>query len=430
MPLPEATLFGQRWAEILGKDSLAIRVFATLSETSGALVAPLVDSTRRRNPVIDAVLEHDLVETQKHAAAHFRAITLLPTPRAFELGDDPLAFIRAHGIRRARANVPLNAVLQAYRTGHKGFWAAISEIINRLATSSDEGLRTTMLLSDYCIEYTDLISIAVTDAYIAGEAQLAVQRTRVSITVLEDLLRGEYPRTKDAVDLCERANIGDGQLMVVAVARRPPQANSHYPARERSMLAEIIEAALSTPDLGRFIELRLDEIVAIVSSRDAPGARVARALRQHAGILAGDRPSGAAIGIGLDIQSIAELPRCYTEAVAAIDIGGKEPSVVHLAEIPLDTYLRYKADETALRLAPHWAGTLGGGNLIETLNTFAACSLNVKACAAALKVHTNTIYHRLNRVQRLTGADPRTFAGLSQLLSALSIRCSAANVKG
>ncbi|MDB6160584.1 MAG: PucR C-terminal helix-turn-helix domain [Gammaproteobacteria bacterium] len=34
------------------------------------------------------------------------------------------------------------------------------------------------------------------------------------------------------------------------------------------------------------------------------------------------------------------------------------------------------------------------------------------ATARALGVHNNTIYHRLNRVQTLTGLDPRTYRGL------------------
>lgn len=422
MPVSEARLFGQRWAERLGCDPLAIRVIAGLSEESDALVAPLVESTRKTNPVLAAVLEHDLAAVHRHTATHFRTIALLPTPRIVELGEDPLAFVRAHGARRANARVPLNAVLQGYRTGHKGFWAAMREIINRLAESADRGLRTTMLLSDYCIEYTDLISVAVANAYIAEEAQIAAQRTRVSITVLEDLLRGERPRTREALDLCEAANIGNHAPMVVAVARGIPQTGRNYPAHERSILVQAIEAALPEGEFGRLVELRADEIVVIASSPSATGKRLTRALRDHSSIIAHGRTWGVSVGVGLDVPSIAQLPRSYAEAVAAIDITEGGPEVAHLADIPVDIYLRHKADETALRLAPSWSTGLDGGSLPETLNAFAACSLNVKTCAATLNVHTNTVYHRLNRVRKLTGIDPRTFAGLSQLLSALSLR--------
>src|SRR5947209_6500946 len=215
MVVPDTTDFSRRWAARLRNNPLAMRVITALSRNSAGLVAPLVDSTRHGNPTIAAVLEHDLVETQKHAAAHFRAMTTLPTARAPELGADPLAFVRAHGARRAKAGVPLNAVLQAYRTGHKGFWAATSKIIGQLARNADDALRTTMLLSNYCIEYTDLISVVVADAYAAEESRLAAHRTRLSVAVVEDLLRGQSPRTGEAADLCERAGIGQERLLVV-----------------------------------------------------------------------------------------------------------------------------------------------------------------------------------------------------------------------
>lgn len=419
MPLPDTCDFSRRWAKLLRDDVLAMRVVAALAKKGDALVVPLVDSTRRGNPAIDAVLETDLVETRRHAATHFRTITTLPTAQVRQLGDDPLAFVRAHGVRRARAHVPLNAVLQAYRVGHKGFWAAISEIINQLATNAHDGLRTTMLLSDYCIEYTDLISIVVTDAYIAEEARLASQRLRLSITVVEDLLRGASPSMGDAADLCQRAGIGDQRPMAVAIARRP--ASRQYSVEERSALAQLIGAVLVAPEFGRLIELRLDEIVVIASCAAAPGERVARALRDRLAELDRDALSGVSIGIGLDVHSIAGLSRSYEEAVAAIEIAGQERTVAHLAETAVDAYLRHKADETAMRLTPPWAETLVGNDLVGTLHSFAASSLNVKACAAALGVHNNTIYHRLNRVQKLTGVDPRSYAGLSQLLCALDL---------
>ena len=127
------------------------------------------------------------------------------------------------------------------------------------------------------------------------------------------------------------------------------------------------------------------------------------------------------IGIGLDATSIAELPRSYSEAVAATEIEAAGHPVAHLASVSVDAWLRHRADATARRLKPAWSGALRDSRLVPTLEAFAAASLNVKACANLLKVHNNTVYHRLNNVRRLTGVDPRTYAGLSHLLAVLSI---------
>src|SRR5580765_5720190 len=182
--LSDARAFGDAWKKKLQTDPLAVRVVTALWREREALSAPVIARTRRENPVIDAVIAADQPETIRHVLEHFRALLSLPTQRLADLGEEPLAFVRMHGVRRARAGVPLLAVLQAYRTGHKGFWAALCDMITRLAPDAQSGLRTTMLLSDYCIEYTDLISIVVTEAHIAEEALLAAQRTRISIAVL------------------------------------------------------------------------------------------------------------------------------------------------------------------------------------------------------------------------------------------------------
>ncbi len=391
------------------------------------LSAPVIARTRRENPVIDAAIAADEADTTRHVLEHFRALLSLPTPRLAALGGEPLAFVQAHGVRRARAGVPLLAVLQAYRTGHKGFWAALCAMINRFAEDAETALRTTMLLSDYCIEYTDLISIAVTDAYLAEEALLAAHRTRLSIAVLEELLRGEPPRSIEALDHCARAGIGYGRPMVMLVARKEDAAGAApFSADERGTLARAIDNALPQATFGRLVELRLDEVVAVISCAERPGKRAAEALRAQVAEAA-DFPAGSIqIGIGLDVIDISELPRSYREAGIAIALLGAGQPVAHLADAQIDAYLRHNADTTARSLTIPGVEALQTGELIATLHAFARASLNVKACAAILNVHNNTVYHRLNAVRRLTGVDPRTYSGLSNLLAALSVAAAPA----
>jgi DNA-binding PucR family transcriptional regulator len=99
---------------------------------------------------------------------------------------------------------------------------------------------------------------------------------------------------------------------------------------------------------------------------------------------------------------------------------------MHFTDIDLPDFLIRRADKTALSLIPEWTRQLipdGGqsGELSRTIRTFAECSLNVKQTARRLSVHTNTVYFRLNRINKLTGIDPRTFSGASILLTALRL---------
>ena len=52
----------------------------------------------------------------------------------------------------------------------------------------------------------------------------------------------------------------------------------------------------------------------------------------------------------------------------------------------------------------------------ETVRAFAAADLNVSSAAAAMHLHPNTVRYRLARIASASGHDPRTFAGLLELL--------------
>jgi sugar diacid utilization regulator len=95
--------------------------------------------------------------------------------------------------------------------------------------------------------------------------------------------------------------------------------------------------------------------------------------------------------------------------------------------IDLPEFLIRRADTAAVRLIPAWARQLGAAGddqareLRRTLRAFADCSFNVKQTAGRLRVHINTVYFRLNRINTLTGVNPRTYEGTSLLLTALRL---------
>ena len=141
----------------------------------------------------------------------------------------------------------------------------------------------------------------------------------------------------------------------------------------------------------------------------------------------GRRSPAARIGISGDIVDIVSLPQALEEARLALDCASAAQPLMLFAEIDLPDFLIRRADSTALRLIPDWVrhfaptGADPGRDLASTIRTFADCSLNVKQTAHRLGVHTNTVYFRLNRITKLTGIDPRTYAGASQLLTTLRL---------
>ncbi len=129
----------------------------------------------------------------------------------------------------------------------------------------------------------------------------------------------------------------------------------------------------------------------------------------------------------MDTSEIERLPQACQEAERAVEFTGADRGVLHFREIGLMEFLVRRPDAAAQRLIPAWAGRLkeadGGksGTLSRTIRQFAACDLNVKRTARDLNLHTNTVYFRLNHVHKLTGVDPRSYLGLSLLLTTLQM---------
>ena len=56
---------------------------------------------------------------------------------------------------------------------------------------------------------------------------------------------------------------------------------------------------------------------------------------------------------------------------------------------------------------------------VETIRAFSTADLNVARAAEQIHVHPNTVRYRLQQIAAKTGYDPRTFAGLVDLICIL-----------
>jgi sugar diacid utilization regulator len=192
-------------------------------------------------------------------------------------------------------------------------------------------------------------------------------------------------------------------------------------------LARLVERALPSSVFGKLVDIRNSEVTGVISSDADTAARALRALRRM-GVkksTAGDL--AAAVGISLDATDIDRLPQAHEEARIALSFANKSRPVMQFHDIELSEFLIRGADRAAYRLIPGWARHFSDPDdertrdLLLTIRAFADASLNVKHAARLLGVHTNTVYFRLNRINKLTGVDPRTYSGTSALITALRL---------
>jgi DNA-binding PucR family transcriptional regulator len=125
---------------------------------------------------------------------------------------------------------------------------------------------------------------------------------------------------------------------------------------------------------------------------------------------------------------VAELPRAYREAHAALDGVGECGGVAALARLsPFEYLSRVRSDDTARRLVdPRVRAFLDedrrrGQALTTTIRAFAAADLNLRVAAERLQVHPNTAQYRLRRIEERSGRNPRRLEDLLDLLVAIAL---------
>lgn len=54
---------------------------------------------------------------------------------------------------------------------------------------------------------------------------------------------------------------------------------------------------------------------------------------------------------------------------------------------------------------------------IEMIRTYAECDMGLNETARRMYVHKNTVIYQFEKIKKKTGLNPRTFSGLTELLS-------------
>jgi carbohydrate diacid regulator len=126
------------------------------------------------------------------------------------------------------------------------------------------------------------------------------------------------------------------------------------------------------------------------------------------------------MGCSLAVKELSEIPAAFREAEFALRFGDRGGAVISYAGLEPQA-LVYQSDAgSKRRFADRLLGSLSE-QLIETLQVFFDCSLNIQDAAEALYVHRNTMIYRLKRIKELTGYDPQQFKAAAALQMAVWI---------
>jgi sugar diacid utilization regulator len=141
------------------------------------------------------------------------------------------------------------------------------------------------------------------------------------------------------------------------------------------------------------------------------------------------------VGLGRPAAGPEGVAGAYHEALLALSHTSVRRPLLSLAELGSLQVAVAGTDLTSRQvIASHGAKFSAlpaptRAHVAATVRAFAAASLNVTTAASDLGLHPNTLRYRLGRIAEQTGHDPRTFAGLVELICVLETEGQATSAR-
>lgn len=338
------------------------------------------------------------------------------------------AFVRTHAGRRAEQRFPLDATLQSYRVLHKTLSDRVRDAALEVADESAHLRRVVAAVSDFMIEYAGSISTLLTSEYVEQTRRLAEADADRRSELLNMLLDGYDETDRAASRLLRRAGyLQQRQSYCVAMARSVDPGEMESAARAQRMADSIADALGSAP-VRTIIGIRENHVFAVISATrrqsgwTAPRSAVAEMVYP---VLKKVGPA-ALIGLSNDAPSTSHIPRATNEARLALDFATVSKRVMRYSAISLRQMILAQTQDSVQVSLPAWLEPFMAadrrGNLAATLRAYADCDMNLLKTAKMLRIHPNTIYARMAKIEKVTGLDAQNFHALNELLLALDCR--------
>jgi sugar diacid utilization regulator len=144
-------------------------------------------------------------------------------------------------------------------------------------------------------------------------------------------------------------------------------------------------------------------------------------------VVAGEHGIDVRFGMSMPAAGFSGVRSAYREAVLALSHASSAHPILPLDALSALESVLVGASATARAVLAAQARDLRAlraadrAMVLATVRALAASDLNVKRAAHLLHVHPNTVRYRQQRIAAATGHDPRTFAGLADLVCVVEL---------
>lgn len=422
---PATDSLRQALVRLRGLPGLA-RLVARVSRQTESIQAELIDVVRAQIPAYSESRNPDVLpQLARHGPQHATEIVRLLSDG--RVGD--FAFVREHARLRASQHFPLEALLHAYRCGHKVFARRLIEAAGALRPPA------VAALADFTLEYTDAISTIASSEYVEQARRLAAAAVDEQAALLDLLLTGYDESDRRMSASLRQAGFLDGrQAFCVVLAQSVDPSHMRDAARARR-LADTLDVLVPATMARRLIDVRTGTVTMVlaavrrVSGWTAPLPALSTRVAAELALAGND----VLVGVSPDVEATAQIPAAHRKAALALQLAHVGERVRTFDRIALRDLMLHQAAPALRDVLPAWRESLleadrrVDGALVHTLRAYAATHLNVLKAAARLDAHPNTVYARFERIRALSGLDPRTYSGLESLLLVLDASRAAAS---
>jgi hypothetical protein len=377
--------------------SIAARVIADIPDYRGA-DAELIDDLRAGATATAAVLARSFAEGRP-------------------LLREDVAFVRALAARRVHQGVELDAFLHAYRSALLACWDACADEVERLDATRD----ATVALAREALEAIDFITTQAAEAYLREDDQVRTRTGRAERDLIERLLGGATVDDRRRHPAAPGLDPAGALICAVGRIERSP-----LPADVALQhVRDALEAALATGRARPLMPIRHGEIVLLASGASSharlPSLRTARAA------VADEHDIDVRFGMSMPAAGFSGVRNAYREAELALSHASTTRPIVPLDALSALESVLVGVSPTARAVLAAQARDLTAlpatdrAMILATVRALAASDLNVKRAGQMLRVHPNTVRYRQQRIAATTGHDPRTFAGLADLVCVVEL---------
>ena len=314
-----------------------------------------------------------------------------------DIGREELEPIEKVGARRAEAGIPLDDVLQAYRTVSRVCWDLMAE---ECRNYEGDALEAAIILAESILRYTDEISTAVAEAYSRAQRAIVREQEGARREFLADLLYGSDATPEDMLSRAHSFGY-DLSLDYVALVGTGPGKDSRKEALVSAAASMLMPEGSAEP----IVLQKADQTIALLpSDPNMTDTLVPEKIVAELG-------TGWQFGMGGPELGLEGIRRSYLEAREALEIGQAlelEGPVHRFDDLLLYHFLKVEPGLID-RFVEQMLGPLieyderRKGELVKTLEAFFDADGSVKLAGEALFAHPHTVSYRLKQVEKLTG---------------------------